>query len=1155
MPNFVHLHTHSDFSLLHATTRIKDMVARAAELNMPALAMTDLGNMFGVIHFYTACRKAGIKPIVGTEVYIAPNGRLTKEKFEDGNRLSRLVLLARNLEGYQNLLKISTIGYTEGFYYKPRIDDEVLEQHSQGLICLTGPLSGEVPNLIVRNRVDEAQARLEWYIRVFGQEHVFVCLQDHNIPDEKIVNRTLIELAPRLGLPLIATNDVHYLNREDAVAQDALLCIGSQRKRNETNRHRFHGDQYYFKTAEEMAQLFPEQPEALENTLKVAGLCELEIPQPGPLLPDYHIPPDFETPDDYLRHLTYEGLRSRYGEITEEIDARADYELGIIISMGFTGYFLIVWDFIRYAHDNDIPVGPGRGSGAGSIVAYALAITDIDPLKYSLLFERFLNPERVSMPDFDIDFCFERRQEVINYVTSKYGHDRVGQIITFGTLKAKAVIRDVARVLDLPYTEADMIAKLIPDDLKMTLPKALEVEPKLQELRERGGTHQDLIEIGLRLEGLHRHASTHAAGVVIGKEVLTEYVPLYRDPKTAAISTQFTMDLLEPCGLVKMDFLGLKTLTLIRNTEKLIRERGIAFDIEQVSEEDPATFTLLGEGRSICVFQFESDGMQDILKKAKPSRIEDLIALNALYRPGPMDNIPQFIESKWNPASITYPHPDLEQVLKETYGVIVYQEQVMEIVQIIGGFSLGQADILRRAMGKKKEQEMARMEVEYLQGAREKGIAEDTAKSIFELLKPFAGYGFNKSHAAAYSVLAYKTAYLKANYPAEFMAANLTNEINNPKNMVKYMAEAHDMGLEILPPDINTSKKHFSVVDGRIIYGLVGIKNVGSSAVDAILHEREANGPFSSMDEFLERIDMRTVNRKVIEVLIVTGVFDCFGRGRRPLLEFLGQLADIAAQKRKNREEGQVSLFADSEEEEFPELDFAGVQEFPLRELLQHEKEILGFYFSGHPLDDYRETWLRTSTCNLARMETLPGEKEVTLLGLVTSLRVIFTKRGSQMAIGTIEDYNGSIDFVMFAEALEPYRDLLQEDAILGVLGKIDTSRDRVQIVASEIRLPDELDERDIGVVHIRLRQDGTSEKQLHELRAFLSNDEHTGCCPVFLHIPRDPKPEVIIEVSAEFRTSSRPEVLQSLRTFPAVERVWREIEAPKPQEASPALT
>ncbi|GAB6091135.1 DNA polymerase III subunit alpha [Spirochaeta dissipatitropha] len=1144
MPNFVHLHTHSDYSLLHATTKIDEMVARAKELNMPALALTDLGNMFGTIHFFNACRKAGIKPLVGTEVYMAPNGRLTKENFEDGNRLSRLVLLARDLHGYQNLLKISTTGYTEGFYYKPRVDDETLKKFSEGLICLSGPLSGEVPGLILKNRREDAEARIEWYKRVFGDEHVFLCLQDHGIADEKIVNQTLRELAPKHNVPLIITNDVHYLERSDSEAHDALLCIGSQRKVDETNRHKFFGDQYYFKTAEELLLLFPGDSEAMENTLKVAELCDVDIPQPGPLLPEYHIPEGFSNPDEYLRHLTYEGLKSRYGELNQEIRDRADFELKIIIEMGFTGYFLIVWDFIRYAHDNDIPVGPGRGSGAGSIAAYALAITDIDPLKYNLLFERFLNPDRISMPDFDIDFCFERRQEVINYVTRKYGYDRVGQIITFGTLKAKAVIRDVARVLDLQYSEADIIAKLIPDDLKMTLPKALEAEPKLDELHKRGGIHTKLIDIGLRLEGLHRHASTHAAGVVIGKEELTRYVPLYRDPKTAAISTQFTMDLLEPCGLVKMDFLGLKTLTLIRNTEKLIRRRGIEFDIESVSEEDPLTFKLLGEGKSVCVFQFESSGMQDILKKAKPTRIEDLIALNALYRPGPMDNIPQFIESKWHPSTIKYPHPSLEKVLEETYGVIVYQEQVMEIVQIIGGFSLGQADILRRAMGKKKEGEMAKMEVEYLQGASKKGIAEETAKNIFELLKPFAGYGFNKSHAAAYSVLAYKTAYLKANFPAEFMAANLTNEINTPKNLVLYMSEARDMGLKILPPDLNKSEKKFAVVDGKIIYGLIGIKSIGSSAVDAILEERDKNGEFSSINDFLERVDLRAVNRKSIEVLIVTGVFDCFGLGRRPLHEMLGQLMDIAAQKRKNRESGQVSLFADSEDEEFPELDFSGIHEWELKEILQQEKELLGFYFSGHPLDDYYETWLRSSNCNLAHLQSMPSEKEVSLLGLVTSYRVIFTRKGTQMAIGILEDYNGAVDFVMFAESLEQYRDMVQQDSIVGIIGTIDTRREKPQIIVKEIRLPEGLDERDLGVVHIQL-QKGVQEKALYDFRAALSSAEHAGACPVYIHVPREGKPDVIIQSSGEFRASSRPEAMKSLEKITIVSRVWRELHPP----------
>ncbi len=1150
MPEFVHLHTHSDYSLLQATVRIPEMVQRAVDHNMPALALTDLGNMFGVIHFFKACKQAGIKPIIGMEVYIAPNGRLSKASREDGLRLPRLVLLARNLTGYQNLMKISSIGYTEGFYYKPRVDHEILASHSEGLICLSGALSGEVPNLIVKNRMDEAEDRLRWYAETFGPEHVFLCLQDHGIADEKIVNQALRELSKKVDLPLILTNDVYYMDQKDAAAQDVLLCIGTQNKRNDSSRRRFSGDQYYFKSPQEMLQLFPSDAQAMENTLRVAELCDLEIPQPGPLLPEYQIPEDFSSPDEYLRSLTLRGLEKRYPQVTDEIRQRAEFELSVIIEMGFTGYFLIVWDFIRFAHDNNIPVGPGRGSGAGSITAYALKITDIDPLKYNLLFERFLNPDRVSMPDFDIDFCQERRQEVINYVTEKYGYDQVGQIITFGTLKAKAVIRDVARVLDLPYSEADMIAKLVPDELKITLPEALEKEPRLKKLQEGGGIHQELIDISIQLEKLHRHASTHAAGVVIGRQELTTYVPLYRDPKTGAISTQFTMDLLEDCGLVKMDFLGLKTLTLIRNTEKLIRERGIEFDIEDIPEDDHNTFQMLGEGKSVCVFQFESDGMQDVLKKAQPNRIEDLIALNALYRPGPMDNIPQFIESKEQPSTIRYPHDSLETVLEETYGVIVYQEQVMEIVQRVGGFSLGQADILRRAMSKKKHAEMDKMKIDYLQGAREKNIPEETATNIFDLLAPFADYGFNKSHAAAYSVLAYKTAFLKANYPAEFLAANLTNEVNSPKKIVQYMMEADSMGITVRPPNINLSRKQFSVTDGDIVYGLIGIKNVGSSAVDSILSEREANGRFSSIDDFLNRIDLRTVNRKVMEVFIATGVFDCFKNGRRPLLESLETLMNIAAQKKRNREEGQVSLFAGTDEEEFPQIDFSKIDEWPLRDRLQREKEILGCYFSGHPLDEYREIWRRTTTASLARPEALPNGQAVTILGLVTAFRVIFTRKGTQMAFGTIEDFNGSIEFVLFPATLEKLRESIQEDSILGLVGTIDTQRERPQIIVEDIQQAEEVQEKDIGTVHIRLKREKANERSLYDLRAGLSGLELKGNCPVLLHIPRPEKDDVIIETSAEIRVSSRPNVVEKISHLPGVDRVWRELPNTKQEQS-----
>jgi DNA polymerase-3 subunit alpha len=720
MKEFVHLHNHSDFSLLRATSRVPALVKRAGEMNMPGVALTDDGNLFGAYRFYQECGgdDPRINPIVGCDFFMATDSRHNKTAVENAKQYQRIVLLATSDAGYRNLIQLSSAGYTEGFYYKPRIDKELLQQYSADLIALSGGLGGEIPQLITRGRMDEARQAAEWYAALYGKEHFYLELTDHGIPEQQTVNRALIAMSRDMGIPLVATNDSYYLDKDDAHAHDVLLCIGNKRKINDPGRFKFSSDQFYFKSAEEMWRIFGEYPEALTNSLKINEMCNLKMNTPGPLLPDYDIPAEFPGPDEYLRHLAAEGLQMRYGQVSEELTKRLDYELEIIISMGFTGYFLIVWDFIRYAKDHDIPVGPGRGSGAGSIVAYVLEITDIDPIKYGLLFERFLNPERVSMPDFDIDFCFERRQEVIDYVNRKYGEEKVGQIITFGTLKPKAVIRDVARVLDFSYDEADRIAKLIPDGPKITIEKALEEEPQLAELYETGGGYRELIDVAKKLQKLNRHASTHAAGIVIGKEELTRYVPLFRDPKTGAISTQFTMDQLEDNGLVKMDFLGLKTLTLIKNTEKLLAAKGMELDSATVPEDDEKTFKLLGRGLSAAVFQFESEGMQKILKEAKPGNVEDLIALNALYRPGPMENIPQFIDSKWGRSSIKFPHESLEDVLKETYGVIVYQEQVMETVRIIGGFSLGKADILRRAMGKKKEKDMARMRVEYMEGPR-----------------------------------------------------------------------------------------------------------------------------------------------------------------------------------------------------------------------------------------------------------------------------------------------------------------------------------------------------------------------------------------------------------------------------------------------------
>ncbi len=1134
--DFVHLHTHSDYSLLRSAAKVTSLVSRAKELGMTHLALTDEGNMFGALEFYKACRNAGIVPIVGCDFFLAPGSRHEKTSQESGNRYARIVLLARNAEGYRNLLILSSAGYTEGFYYRPRIDRELLEAHAGGLIALSGGISGEIPLLIRRNRLGEAEELARHYQELYGSGGFYLELQDHGLVEERTGNEGLRAIHEATGIPLVAANELFYVHREDAPAQDVLMCIGSNRKRDDTDRFRFSTDEFYLKTGEEMASLFPDTPEAISNTRVIAESCALEIDLPGPRFPDYQIPEEFDSPDTYLRHLAREGLGGRYAEVTPELEERLTFELDTIISMGFTGYFLIVWDFIAFARSKGIPVGPGRGSGAGSLVAYSLQITDIDPLKYGLLFERFLNPDRVSMPDFDIDFCFERRGEVIDYVTRKYGDDRVGQIITFGTLKAKAVIRDVARVLDIPYAEADTIAKLVPLGTK-TLEDAVAAEPELREIYDKGGVYAELIDISKKLEGLHRHASTHAAGIVIGQNPLVEYVPLYRDPKTGSISTQYTMDQLEDCGLVKMDFLGLKTLTLIENTEKLIRRRDDEFLIESVSEEDKATFELLGQGKSAAIFQFESQGMQGILTRAKPARIEDLIALNALYRPGPMENIDQFVDSKQGRSAIRYPLPALEKVLKETYGVIVYQEQVMEIVRIVAGFSLGQADILRRAMGKKKLDAMAKMKQDFHEGARNNGYTAKQAEEIFELLLPFAGYGFNKSHAAAYSILAYKTAYLKANFPVEFMAANLTNEINDPKKFAAYMEEARSMGIRILPPDINLSDRTFSVADNAIVYGLIGIRNVGSAAVDEILRVRQELGEYASFQHFLESIDLRVVNRKVVEVLIHSGLFDRFGQNRATLAHNLDSFMEIALRRRENKRVGQASLFGRQEEDAMVSIVIEEVPDLPAIERLQLERENLGFYFSGHPLDDYRKAWESSATLNLEHLESAIPDKSYTLLGLLKSVRVIQTRKGGNMAFGVLEDFRGSVELVFFDEAYQTHRDALVEGAIVGIIGNLEERRGRRQIIVQEVRPPGRLDEREAREVHIRLRGSLTEGENLYQLRALLFDRQ--GPCPVYLHVGSNGG-ESIIEASSQIRISSRKETLDEIRRQAVVADVWR---------------
>jgi len=1082
MADFVHLHVHSDFSLQDAAVSVMSLADKAEKLGMGSLALTDHGSMFGIMEFLAACeetinekgehekRKTPIKPIIGCEVYVAPGSRFDKKGAVSDDKYHHLVLLVMNRKGYLNLVKLCSFAYTEGFYSRPRIDEELLAQYHEGLIALSACVSGEIPRLIQAGKLKEAEQKARYYRDLFGNDekgnpNFYLEIQDHGIPAEWLkgvlsqgeINSAIADIARRTGIPLVATNDVHYLNREDFVAHDILLCVGTGKLRTETARMKYFGDQFYFKTADEMAALFPEYPEAIANTVRIAGRCDAGVPMVKTTdlpkyLPDFEIPEGYENADAYLRHLALEGLARRYakekqsgGTQWEDILKRAEYELATIIKMGFTGYFLIVADFINWAKERGISVGPGRGSGAGSIVAYSLRITDIEPLKYKLLFERFLNPERISMPDFDVDFPNEDRGDVIKYVTEKYGRERVGQIITFGTLKAKAVIKDVARTLGKSVDESNMITKLIPQDPKINLSKAIEGEPRLQELAS-DPEYQELFSLAKKLEGLNRHASIHASGVVIGNSSLNNFVPLYRDPKTGGVATQYSMGFLEKCGLVKMDFLGLKTLDVIKHTEGLVRQKGgeyADFSVETVPETNELTFKMLSEGKSFEVFQFESDGMQNVLKRAKPSSIEDLIALNALYRPGPMDNIPKFIDSKNGRQAISYPDPSLEEILKETYGVIVYQEQVMQVARIIAGYSMGQADLLRRAMGKKKKEILDKEKVPFLEGAARQGYSQARAGEIYDMLAPFADYGFNKSHAAGYAVLAYRTAYLKANFPGEFMAASLTNEINSQDKdkLPECIAEARKMGLVIDPPDINRSDKIFTVVKGRIVYGLLGINGLGDGPADEIVNCRR-EGPYRDFMDFLNRVDIKTVGKSVIKTLIQTGACDHFGITRETLAGNLDRVVEYVQNIKDDKKFGQGSLFGDSGEKEYPDFEFEKFPEKSRAEKLKDEKNLIGFYFSGHPMDEYRELCQKVVKADLGCPETLiPGAQ--ILMGIITSIKPITTNKGERMAFAALEDYNGEIELTFFPGAWAKCRDKVEIDKVAILKGKIEYQKDR----------------------------------------------------------------------------------------------------------------
>ncbi len=1143
MSNFVHLHNHTDFSLLDGAATISGYVKKAVSLNMKALAITDHGNMYGALYFYNECRKAGIKPIIGCEFYVNPKDRRSRES---GNKYYHLILLATSDKGYHNLMELNSIAFKEGYYYKPRIDDETLKAHSEDLICTSACLAGEILQILMtpQNRAgftrpskaqeednyEKAKERVKWFKDLFPGRY-FIELQDHGLEEQKYTNPILVRLAHEMDVPLICTNDIHYLEKEDSNAHDSLLCVGTNAKKNDANRMRFPNSEFYFKSQKEMEDLFSWIPEAVENTGKLADMVDININFPGPILPKCTIPEPFKTEAEYLVYLANDGLRKRYKKITKTLQDRLDYELGVIIKMDFPGYFLIVRDYIAWAKSHGIPVGPGRGSGAGSLVAYAVTITDIEPMKYSLLFERFLNIERVSMPDFDVDFCFERRGEVIDYVTEHYGKDRVGQIVTFGTLKAKAVVKDVARVLDIPFDESTKICSFIPDDPKMTIEKALESEEKLMEYYNRGGVYTELFETAKKLEGLHRHTSLHAAGVVIGRESLEHYVPLCTDSKTGGIATQYTMKQIEDCGLVKMDFLGLKTLTLIKHTEDLIKKRIPDFDINKISEEDEKTFRMLSEGDSACVFQFESPGMRRILKRAEPHSIEDLVALNALYRPGPMQFIDQYIDSKQGRIPIVYPDPSLEDVLKTTYGVIVYQEQVMQVAQIIAGYTLGQADILRRIMGKKQQDKLAEELVKFREGAVKRGYTAEHAEEIFHILEPFAGYGFNKSHAVAYSVVAYQTAYLKANFPAEFLAANLTNEMRNPDKFKEYLNLAPQMNLRILPPDINRSDKHFNVSEGDIVYGLAGIKNVGENAVEEIVREREKNGAYTSFMDFISR-QKESPNSRLLESLVKAGAFDSLEKNRAMLCANIEDALQYDKGTREMTRGGQMSLFGD--DEVMNTFTMKNVPDWSQDEKLRTEKEMMGFYISGHPLDKYRDKISECVRISLDDISSLPRSRDVNLIAMVTQIKVLKTKKEEKMAALNLQTKEGEIEAVMFPKVYAKFAQMIENDGIYGFTGQISDRGDSVNFVIEEAVAPELLAPLSIEKIMIylsssHLRDEGALEELKNVITAY------SGDNPVYLALGWE-KEAIKLPFNMGLKYSA--DAIKEIRELPVVENL-----------------
>lgn len=1053
---FIHLHLHTQYSLLDGACQIPLLIDLAHRYNMDSLCITDHGNMFGAIEFYLEAQKAGIKPIIGCEVYIAPGSRFERSNNGVDEASYHFILLARDEEGYSNLMRLVSLGYLEGFYYRPRIDKEILAQYAKGLIGLSACLKGEIPVLLQQNRLNEAIKTADDFRCILGKDNFFLELQENFIPEQKIVNNGLLKISQELNLPIVATNDVHYLSKDDAFAHEVLLCVQTQTTLDDPQRLRFQTNEFYFKSPQEMIALFKDIPVAINNTLEIASRCNLELDFTKIHLPRYEVK-EGKSKMEFLRELCMENLNRRYKEVTEKIKERLDYELKIIEKMGFASYFLIVWDFVKYAKQNDIPVGPGRGSAAGSLVSYLLGITNIDPLKYGLLFERFLNPERQGLPDIDIDFCYERRQEVIDYVRNKYGQDNVAQIITFGTMQARAVVRDVGRSMGMSYSEVDRIAKMIPFELDITLKEALEREPELMNLYKNNPRITKLIDVALSLEGLCRHASIHAAGVVIADQPLTEYMPLFKT-SDGRVSTGYSMQALEKIGLLKVDFLGLRTLTVIKETINLIKERrGVSLKIEEIPLDDALTFKLLACAQTIGIFQLESAGMRDLLKKLVPEKIEDLIALLALYRPGPMGSgmLQDFIQRRHNHASIKYEHKKLEPILKETYGILVYQEQVMQIVSELAGFSLSQADILRRAISKKNSHVMEQQRKNFISGCKKNNISENTANKIFDLIEYFAGYGFNKSHSAAYALVSYQTAYLKANYPIEFMTALLNSESDNPDKIVEYINESGRMGIKILPPDINESFSGFTIVnDNTIRFGLLAIKNVGKAAIEGIIKARD-NKRFVSFEDFCERVDATVINRKVVESLIKAGTFDSFGLYRAQMTAMLDDVLSGSRRIQQERAKGQLSFFDISNIQTFQKNSSANipsVKEWPQPQLLAFEKEMLGFYISGHPLARFANQIRRFSRINISELTNCKEGDLVNLVGFLASVKHVITRQKEEkMAILNLEDLSGATEVLVFPKVFNQVYKEIQPNSVVLVKGRLTLKEDNPKIVAQDL--------------------------------------------------------------------------------------------------------